>query len=88
MRSIFLTGGFIGFLVPTVAGFFAGRTGDLVLRDAAVGALIGAFLFRWFWSVYITALSHTIRAKRAARRAAEEAEAAAKATPVGAGKTR
>lgn len=82
MRSIFLAGGFVGFLVVTIAGLAADRSYDLVLRDAALGCLAGAFLFRWFWSVLVTGLVHTVKAKRAAQLAAEEAEALAKATPV------
>jgi hypothetical protein len=82
MRFIFLLGGFIGFLLPFIAGSLAGRAFDLVLRDAAIGCLVGALLFRWFWSVFVKALSVAVRAKRAARAEAEEAEAAAKANPV------
>lgn len=84
MRAIFLFGGFIGFLVVAVAGLAAGRAGDRVLFDASIGCLVGAFLFRWFWERMIIALTHAVRSKRAARRAAEEAQAAAKATPVSA----
>ena len=82
MRFIFLLGGFVGFLLTCIAGLFADRAIDLVLRDAAIGCLIGALLFRWFWSVFVKALSIAVRAKRAARAEAEEAEAAAKANPV------
>ena len=82
MRFRFFLGGFIGFLVVSVMGLSAGRAVDLVLRDAAIGCLAGAFLFRWFWNVWIQAIVQTVNAKRAAEAAAEEAEAAAKATPV------
>jgi hypothetical protein len=77
MRFIFLTGGFVGFMVAAVTGFLADRAIDLVLRDAAVGALVGGFLFRWFWSIFVKLLSQAVRAKRIAREAAEEAAAAA-----------
>lgn len=82
MRAVFLTGGFVGFLVVAVTGWAAGRAGDRVLFDASLGCLAGAFLFRWFWERMISALTQAIRAKRAARQAAEEAQAAAKAVPV------
>lgn len=80
MRSIFLLGGFVGFSVVAVAGLLAGRSGDRVLLDAAVGCLVGGILFRWFWSNLTQALVHTVKAKREARRAAEEATAAAAKT--------
>jgi hypothetical protein len=77
MRSIFLLGGFIGFTVVAVTGLLSGRAGDRVLFDAAIGCLVGAILFRWFWSKLVVALTITVRAKRAAARAAEEQAAAA-----------
>ena len=57
MKFAFLVGGFTGFALVTVAGFTAGRAADLVLRDAALGCLAGALLFRWFWSVVIRAFT-------------------------------
>ncbi len=65
-----------------VTGLLAGRSGDKVLLDAAFGCLAGAILFRWFWTHLQQAIVVTVRAKRARQRAAEEAAAAAKATPV------
>ena len=97
MRTIFLLGGFVGFAAVAIAGLQAQRGGDLVLRDAAFGALGGALLFRWFWSIYLSALSDAVRAKRAARAAAAEAaaenskqppSAAAKPAPAMAGRDR
>ncbi|HRE07241.1 MAG TPA: hypothetical protein PKX00_16625 [Opitutaceae bacterium] len=83
MKFAFLVGGFTGFALVTVAGFTAGRAADLVLRDAALGCLAGALLFRWFWSVVIRAFTETMTLKRVAAEAEEEAQAAAKAIPVG-----
>ncbi len=88
MRSIFLFGGFISFLVVAVSELQAGRSGDRVLLDGSIACLIGGFVFRWFWSQIVLALTVAVKAKRAARRAAEEAAAAAKATPVGASKAK
>lgn len=77
MRFIFLNGGFLGFILVVIAGVLADRPIDHVLRDAAVGALVGAFLFRWFWEIFVKALSQAVRSKRATQAAAEEAAATA-----------
>lgn len=80
MRFIFLTGGFVGLLAVAIMGLSAGRAVDLVLRDAAIGALVGGILFRWFWSIFVKLLSQAVRAKRAAEAASEAANNAAAAT--------
>lgn len=71
MKFIFLSGGFIGFALAAVAGLSAGRDAGLVLRDAAIGCLVGALLFRWFWSVVVKALGDTIERRRQEAKAAE-----------------
>lgn len=82
MKFAFLAGGFTGFALAAIVGLTAGRDADLVLRDAAMACLAGAFLFRWFWSVLINAFVVTARARHAAAIAEEEARAAAQpATP-------
>ena len=81
MRSIFLLGGFVGFLVGAGSALQAGRAGDRILLDGAVGCLAGAILFRWFWSILVRALTETVKAKRAEREAAEQAASATGATP-------
>ena len=53
MKFVFLAGGLAGFLVTAAAGLHAGRAMDRVLFDAAVGCLVGAVLFRWFWNVLL-----------------------------------
>jgi hypothetical protein len=88
MRSIFLFGGFLGFTLVAVTGWLSERSVDLVLRDAALGALASALLFRWFWNRWISAVVFTVEKKRAAAAAAAEAEAAAAAKPVAATKAR
>ncbi|MGC4072197.1 MAG: hypothetical protein QM760_06720 [Nibricoccus sp.] len=88
MRSIFLLGGFLGFTLVAVTGWLCDRSVDLVLRDAALGALGCALLFRWFWGMWVKAIVHMVEAKRAVAKAAAEAEAAASAKPVGAAKAR
>ncbi len=74
MRSLFLAGGFAGFALCALAGVVAGRAPDLILRDAAIGCLVGALLLRWFWQVLLGGFQETLKARR---RAAEEAAAAA-----------
>jgi len=75
MRYVFLAGGFAGFSLSALAGGLAGREPDLILRDAALACIAGAFLFRWFWSVLVKSLTEAVSAKRAAERAAAEAAA-------------
>ena len=82
MRAIFLFGGFIGFLVVALSELQAGTSGQRILVDASIAAIVSAVLFRWFWGRLVLALTDTVKAKRAIRRVAEEAAAAAKATPV------
>lgn len=84
MKFIFLTGGFAGFVLTAAAGFLADRAPDLVLRDAAIGCLAGALLFRWFWSVVIKVFGEAIASNRIAASAEAEAHAAEKAVPVAA----
>jgi len=79
MKFIFLAGGFAGFFLTMLTGFIAGRAPDLVLRDSAFGCLAGALLFRWFWSVFVKALTEAVAIRRAAAEAA--AAAAAEVAP-------
>jgi divalent metal cation (Fe/Co/Zn/Cd) transporter len=81
MKFVFLTGGFIGFALSAIAGLSAGREAGLVLRDAAIGCLVGALLFRWFWSVVVKSLADTLERRRAEAKAAEAAPAAVPAAP-------
>ena len=73
MRFVFLAGGFAGFVLVGVTGLVAGREAGPVLRDAALGCLACALLFRWFWTVLVKALADTLEHRR---RDAEAAEAA------------
>lgn len=78
MRSIFLFGGFFGFSVVLLGGWLAGRPMDLVLRDAAIGCLAMALLFRWFWRLVVKSFHETAMTRKALALKAElEAEAAA-----------
>lgn len=77
MRFIFLIGGFVCFVIVVLSGWLADRSIDLILRDAAIAALIGGMLFRWFWAIFVKLLSQAVRAKRAAEKARDEAAATA-----------
>ncbi len=77
MKFIFLAGGFVGFSLTALAGLGAGRDAALVLRDAAIGCLVGALLFRWFWSVVVKALAETVERHRREALAAESKPAPA-----------
>ena len=88
MRAVFLFGGFVGFLVVAISGWQAGRSADRILIDASVACLASALLFRWFWSRVGVALADAVKTKRATRQAIEDADAAAKAVPVVAIKTK
>lgn len=81
MKFVFLSGGFVGFTLAALAGLGAGRQPAYVLRDAAFGCLAGAFLFRWFWSVLVRALTETLERRR---REAEEKAKADEAKPTAA----
>lgn len=73
MKFIFLTGGFAGFALTAATGFLVGREPDLVLRDSAIASIVCAFLFKWFWRVFVKALTEAVTAKRAADAATEAA---------------
>lgn len=78
MRTVMLWGGFAGFSLAAVAGFAADRSLDLVLRDAAIACLGGAWLLRWWWTQLERALTETLEIRRARADAKADAEAAAK----------
>jgi len=59
MRFVFLLGGLTGFLLTTLAGWWADRAPDALLLDAAVAAVAGGLLFRWLWSFALGALRET-----------------------------
>ena len=64
MRYAFFIGGFTGFMLTAFAGFLAGRASEVVFRDAAIGCLVAAFLFRWFWSVVVKAFVEAAHQRR------------------------
>ena len=76
MKFVFLAGGFAGFSVAAGSSYWVGHEPDRVFLDGAVGCLVGALLFRWFWTVLVQGIRQTILARQAA--AAATAAAAKK----------
>jgi hypothetical protein len=72
MKFVFLSGGFAGFLLAAAGGLYSGRSADQVLLDAAVGCLVGALLFRWFWTVLVRGIRETILNRHAAATSAAQ----------------
>ena len=70
MKFVFLAGGVAGFLLAAIAGFLADRAADRIFLDAALGCLVGALLFRWFWTVLVRGIRETILIRHAASTAA------------------
>lgn len=70
MRHIFLMGGFSGFMLAGITGWWTGHAPDRLLLDAAIGCLSGALLFRWFWTVLIRSIRETILERQRANPAA------------------
>ena len=67
MRFIFLSGGAAGFTLTAAASLWAGHEPDRVFFDGAVGCLVGALLFRWFWTILVRGIRETILARHAAK---------------------
>ncbi len=72
MKFVFLAGGFAGFLVASLGSYWAGHQPDRMFFDGAVGCLVGALLFRWFWTVLVRGIRETILARHAAATAAKQ----------------
>ena len=66
MKFIFLTGGLAGFIITGAGSLWSGHPADRVLFDSAVGCLVGALLFRWFWTVLVRGIRETLLARNAA----------------------
>lgn len=66
MKFVFLAGGFAGFLAAGASSFFVGHQPDRIFFDAAVGCLVGALLFRWFWTVLVRGFRETLLNRQAA----------------------
>lgn len=75
MKFIFLSGGVAGFLTGGLTSLSSDHSPQRTLLDAAIGCLLGAILFRWFWSILVGGIRETL----VLRRVAADAEAAAAA---------
>ena len=74
MKFVFLAGGLAGFLLAAITGWLADRAPDRILLDASLGCLVGALLFRWFWTVLVRGIRETILQRHAAATAAAKAK--------------
>ncbi len=74
MKFIFLAGGLAGFLLAAGTDWFVGRGPNRILLDGAVGALVGALLFRWFWTVLVRGIREFILSRQAAATAAAKSK--------------
>ncbi len=74
MRFIFLLGGISGFTVAGASSWYAECGPKRIFFDAACGCLVGALLFRWFWTVLLGGLRATVHARHKAAQAAQAAE--------------
>jgi hypothetical protein len=79
MKFVFLLGGFAGLLITGGASYAAHHQADRILFDGAVGCLVGALLFRWFWTVLVRGIREIILQRHAAATAAAAAAANAPA---------
>lgn len=74
MRFIFMLGGLAGFAVAGATSWYSESGANRIFFDAACGCLVGALLFRWFWSVLLVGLRETVHARHKAVQAAQAAE--------------
>jgi hypothetical protein len=74
MKFVFLLGGLAGFLVAAGTDLLSGRAADRILFDGAVGCLVGALLFRWFWNVLVNGLRQTLLNRQAEMTAATKSK--------------
>ncbi len=75
MKFVFLSGGFAGFIIAAATGWSSEHSPQRTLLDAAIGCLVGALLFRWFWTVLVGGIRETILIRHAAATAAALAAA-------------
>ncbi len=76
MRFVFLLGGVLGFLVAGTVSFLADHTAGRTLFDAAIGAIAGGVLFRWFWNILVRGMRETLLRRHAAAQAAAQSSPA------------
>lgn len=79
MKLLMALGGFGGFAVVCVAGFLVHRDAVRVVMEAAIAAVIGAFLCRWLYGLLARSVNASVEEKRRARISEAAAEAMKKA---------
>jgi len=63
MKFVFLCGGLAGFILGLITSWLLDHAPDRVFLDASVGCLVGAVLFRWFWTIVLAGLRDTVLAR-------------------------
>jgi len=63
MKYFLLMGGFAGFAFVMIASFSAGNKPAVALRDAAIGCMVGALLFRMLHAAYLAGVKGCIADK-------------------------
>jgi hypothetical protein len=63
VKFVFLIGGLLGFSATLVTSWLLDHAPDRVFFDASVGCLVGAVLFRWFWTIVLAGLRDTVVAR-------------------------
>ena len=63
MKFVFLFGGLLGFILGLTVSWLLDHAPDRVFLDASVGCLVGAVLFRWFWTIVLAGLRDTVVAR-------------------------
>ncbi|MBM3851771.1 MAG: hypothetical protein FJ399_01300 [Verrucomicrobia bacterium] len=77
MKFVFLLGGATGFACTALASWLSRHTADRILFDAALGCLVGAVLFRWFWNILVQGMREVLQQRHAAAATAASAPAPA-----------
>jgi len=69
MKYFLLIGGFLGFAAVLIASYSAGNRPAVSLRDASIGCLVGALLFRMLHAAYLAGLKGCIADRARSSRA-------------------
>lgn len=63
MKFVFLLGGLLGFSLGLLMSWALDHAPDRIFLDASVCCLVGAVLFRWFWTIVLAGLRDTVVAR-------------------------